>query len=143
MPDKFDAYRQTTYVVDGPDGEIRMRIGEHSRELDASVRATSARDGAPDSRPWAFVTAWNPDGEAHPRAENEARMLAMTGWLDDNGYRYFSGRGEPDLGAWTPEESALILDMTHDDAVTLARAWSQEAIVVGELDKPARLVDCR
>ncbi len=52
-PDLIEAYRNTAFVVDSPNGEITLRVGQMSREIDNLLSTCGVTECA-------FVTAWNP-----------------------------------------------------------------------------------
>lgn len=125
------AYRATSYRVEHPDGAFTLRVGVRSRTLDRLLSKHGLRT-------WAYVTAWNPFSTIVPTEENLARQR----WLEDEAARRwwpsFAGRG---VGpGWAVEPSLLILGIVKSDAVLLGREQRQAAIVVGELQQPARLV---
>jgi hypothetical protein len=117
-------YLNTDYVVHEPAGRITIRIGE--------VAAVAAAH-------WAFITACNPRSQPLSAAENAARTEALVQCLRDAGYRFLPGEGIGRAGAWPPEPSVLILDITEAAAVALAARFEQAAIVIGALGQPAQL----
>lgn len=131
-----DVYRATTYRVHAPGARrIDLRIGERSAALDGLLeerRATS----------WAFMTAWNPGSRPLPEAENARRQAGLLALLRERGFEWLAGSGIPAGGDWQPEESVLVLDVDREDAVAIARAFGQAAIVWGVRGGAAELVYC-
>jgi hypothetical protein len=52
-PELLTAYRETTFVIEGPDREISLFVGEPSPAVDMLLGSYSATKCA-------FITAWNP-----------------------------------------------------------------------------------
>lgn len=138
-PELDAAYRATVYEAIGPTGELRLRVDEPSKELDALLRQV-------DMDCWAFLTGWNPgsrptDAEQNARAnEALARDLAEQRALDGRELFVLVGQGRGLNGEWPPEESFLALGLTLESAVELAAAHGQAALVAGTLGQPPRLV---
>lgn len=129
------AYRNTTYLVDHPEGAFGIRLGEPCPRLDAVLAAHGVKC-------WAYVTAWNPRSQPLPAAVNAARHADLLARVAQLGYRVFPGRGQPDSGDWIPEESLLILGITEAAALALGAQFGQHAIVVGESGGSAGLRWC-
>lgn len=125
------AFQQTTYVVDEPD--IRIRIGCQHPQLDDWLACRQAFS-------WAFLTAWNPRAQLRSPEENAIRMNGLL--TDVRTYETCTGRGIPDQPDWQPEDSLLIVNISREDALDLARKWGQLAFVYGEKAGPATLVWC-
>ncbi|MCW5606113.1 MAG: DUF3293 domain-containing protein [Burkholderiales bacterium] len=129
------AYRNTTYLVDHPDGGFGIRLGEPCARLDALLAMHGVET-------WAYVTAWNPRSQRLPDADNVAQHAELLACVAKSGYPVFTGRGQPESGGWVPEESLLILGITEDAALRLGRAFDQHAIVVGKAGGRAGLRWC-
>lgn len=128
------AYAEAVYWVFGPQGYIPLRAGERSAALEELL----AHSGAGE---WAFVTACNPGSELLSPAENDRRVEALEAVLYGR-YSTFRGAGVGTGGDWPPEPSLLILGISEEEALQLARRFGQNAIVSGTLGEPARLVWC-
>ena len=129
----WDAYRRTTYRVFEGDSEIDIRIGSAPPALERLLDNHGAAT-------WAFLTAWNPRSNQLPPAENHARQRELLDTIDRHGWTALRGAGIGDDGTWPAEESLLVLGISRDQAVLLARRFGQAAIVVGERGGPAELV---
>ena len=129
-----DAYRRTSYRATLDSGvSIEIRIGESCAALDAELRARAAVR-------WAFVTASNPHATRLSESENAARHAELVDMLA--AYACFEGEGAGDDANWLPERSLLVFEILEARALRIARRFDQEAIVVGALGEPARLVFC-
>lgn len=135
MPDLRDAYRRTRYAVLDADGSVvaAVRVGETSPDVDAVLADHGATTGA-------FLTAWNPRSEPRDAAANDAAHARLVAELAAAGVRALPHAGIGDDPAWAPEHGVLVLDMAEDDAVGLATAYGQNALVLVERGRPARLV---
>jgi hypothetical protein len=127
-----NAYRATSYVVDGPEGRFVLRVDETSPPLDDLLVRHNTRC-------WAFVTACNPGSVLLSAEENRRRQAELEAVLREARYTLFAGQGvgEDD---WLPEASVLILGITPEDAAALGRHFGQNAILTGEACGPARLL---
>jgi hypothetical protein len=132
-PELLQAYRSTHYAVFG-EPELVLRIGEKSAALDALLEARGGKATA------AFITAANPRSREKPDAENAIAAAALRRSLSDAGYDCMAGEGRDPEGKWKAEKSVLVLGMTREDALALARALDQNAIVFVERGKAPELV---
>jgi hypothetical protein len=129
--EKIDAYRNADYVVLG-DEELVLRIGEPSPRLDALLDTL----GAPCA---AFVSAANPRGEPHAKAQNAVFSAALAKIIDTAGYPSYEGEGRSEDGAWV-EPSYLIVGIFRENAEALGRLFSQNAIVFIERGEAPALI---
>jgi hypothetical protein len=127
------AYLGTSYDVDGPEGRIVIRVGEKAPLLDRILRRHHART-------WAFVTAANPGSLMFPDDENHQRHADLEKLVRASGYLHFPGESVGDDGTWSAEASLLVIGISANDAATIGRTFSQNAIVIGEMGEPARLM---
>ena len=126
------AYRATTYAAALPGGVVALRVGGTHSALDAFLAAAGATS-------WAFVSAWNPRSAPLPAEENATRQRALVAAVGALGLAAFPGVGRGDDGS-PPEESLLIAGITRDAAGALGERFSQNAVVFGELGRPAELL---
>lgn len=157
----FEAFRHTSFFAETPAGRIRIRVGAHCPEIDELSRRDGGgvRDGDGDGDgnatgdggrdedglgggdgSWAYVTAYNPHGQAAPEIENERAQARLLRELRDTKRRFHLGASQGDLGDWPPEPSVLILGIAEADAVRLAARFRQAALVVGRRGERARLL---
>lgn len=133
----FDApYRATSYVVELARGRATLRIDSPSPEIDALL----AHHGADAC---AFITAWNPIGAPpHDAEENARRENDLALEIERMGLPAFPGEGIGDDARWPAERSVLVIGISEDEAVRLARRFHQRAIVTLRAGEPAKLVWC-
>lgn len=112
-----------------------IRIGRAHLWLDALL-------GERGVRTWGFITAVNPQSRLLTDAQNQRRQALLRAELDRLGLAFFEGEGIGDDGTHPAEPSYLVLGISRDQAIALARQFDQAAIVFGEIDGPAGLVDC-
>lgn len=118
---KLTAYLETHYAVRAPE-PITMRIGIANPALAEAI-------GRHASSTCAFLTAYNPFGEAIPDEENRSRHAAMVADLEEIGCRFYEGAGwHPDNG-WPEEHSCLGFGLSFEQACELGAKWGQDAIV--------------
>jgi len=128
-----NAYRRTTYYANTPRGRLAIRTDQCDAELDLLLADHGCRT-------WAFVTAHNPGSKALSAEENAQRHARLESELRTGGWTSFFGEGVGAGSDWPPETSLLVLGIDETAAKQLGEAFEQNAIVVGRLGEPARLV---
>src|SRR5437867_13072483 len=131
----LEAYRRTTFVADTRKGRMRLRVGQHCSELDALLAGHGVAT-------WAYVTASNPGSVPLTAEENTALQHRLGGSVAELGLVSYPGEGIGDDGRWPPEPSLLILGIGRDGAKRLGREFGQLAIVYGETQREAELLEC-
>jgi hypothetical protein len=126
-------YCATAYCADLPAGRLVLRIGRPCPALDEFMRRHQVTT-------WAFVSAHNPGSQYLPPEENQRRHDELEERIRRSGYPYLPGEGVGEAASWPPEKSLLIIGITEEAAADLARDFGQLAIVMGELQRPARLL---
>lgn len=134
-PAQRRAYEASCYIARVDDRDIRIKIGEVCADLERVL----ARHGA---MTWAYMTAWNPMGQTLPDEMNDQRQDELRTALARGGFQYAEGESEPADPAERPEGSLLVVGISQDNAVALAKHFEQLAIIVGTIGNPAKLVDC-
>ena len=76
-------------------------------------------------KPFAIITAWNPNNEQIDRMLNIEKNMSLQRELEDKNFIYEKALGY--LGEHS-EESYCIYDISFDDAVALGKAYGQYAI---------------
>jgi hypothetical protein len=137
MPDTAEliaAYHATGYRVVDDAGVLlaESRIGQPSASVDRLLAAHGARSAV-------FITAWNPRSVARSARDNQAAHDRLVADLADRGARFLPHIGVGADPAWA-EHGAFVLDFATADALALALAYEQNAIVVAARGEPARLV---
>ncbi len=90
-----------------------------------------------------MITAWNPRGRIRSKAENDAAQAALIARLDALGLAHEPGQGADPAGAWTPEDSRLVLGIDQCSAIRLGVDFDQNAIVWAGPDTVAKLLMLR
>jgi hypothetical protein len=118
MPNWNDIYDTTTFMAHDKEGN--------------KVFFTQ-KEGLPKSiknKPFAIITAWNPDHKELSLAENKARNESLKDDLITTGLHFY-----PSLGTGTDghsEESFTVEDIALDEAVRLGRKYGQYAIAYND-----------
>lgn len=127
------AYEATNFWVDvSRECRFALRCGEANPTLDELLEKSGAVD-------WAYITACNPRSTLLTSRENEERMTRLRDCLHQGGYSFFPGEGVADNSTWPPEPSFLVMGITESDALSIARLFEQNAILIGSRGGPARL----
>ena len=131
----FEAYKNTTYLVYSPIGEIDIRIGVMNPLLQQLLLNNS-------SESWVFITAYNPYSVMQNEDVNTLLNTQLERYLLEKQYLFFKGMGVGDDNSWEPESSFMVLNIRKEDAIKLGRQFKQNAIVVGVIGTSAELIDC-
>ena len=134
-PELFEAYKNTTYRIYLPLGEIDIRIGVMNPLLQELLFRNN-------SESWAFITACNPYSVMQNEDVNTLLNTQLELYLLEKRYVFFKGMGVGDDDSWEPEASFMVLDIRKEDAVKLGKQFKQNAIVVGVIGNAPELVDC-
>jgi len=130
--DKISAYLETHYYVRAPE-PITMCIGVANEALAAAMRRHEASTCA-------FVTAYNPFGEAIDDGENRSRHAAMLEDLSRIGCAFYEGAGGHPGNGWPDEQSCLCFGLSFEQACELGTKWGQDAIVWCDVDATPQLL---
>jgi hypothetical protein len=124
----MDVYKNTTYQC----GIISIRIGTENSSLDNLLLVNGVNE-------WAFITAWNPNGEMSPPEQNYDANQQLLLDLQELNYFILPGWGVGDDRKWPPEASFLVLGINKEQAISLAKRYNQLAIVFGRIGIPSKL----
>jgi len=134
-PELFEAYKNTTYRVYLPLGEIDIRIGVMHLLLHELLLNNN-------SESWAFISACNPYSVVQNADVNTFLNTQLKSYLSEKKYLFFKGIGVGEDDSWEPEASFMVLNIGIEAAVKLGRQFKQNAIVVGVIGNSPELIDC-
>lgn len=124
------AFTAAEYVVDAPDDAIVIRVGETTPELDRLL----------DEKPWAVITAHNPDGRACSAVSNSAAQALLEQSLQrTRPSTLLEVCNRDPAGLWPDEPACLFTPQDLHQADRLAQRFGQRAIVTGFPGDAARL----
>lgn len=128
-------YARSRYLVLNDLGIARadIGIGETSSAIDAILADFAAANGV-------FITAWNPRSVPLDQDSNDEANGRLEDDLSEAGSVILPHIGVGYDSEWEPEHGFFALDLAETDAVELATAYGQNAIVVVEKGLAARLV---
>jgi hypothetical protein len=86
-----------------------------------------------------FITAWNPRSVPTSDATNATAHERLAADLAAAGVATLPQMGVGDDPSWAPEHGLLALDLAEDDAIRIGATYGQNAVVVVEAGRPARL----
>lgn len=133
--DLLQAYLHTSYRVHPSSvaDAFTLHVGVTCNPL----KALMSRFKRPSA---AFITAYNPLGQALTDEENQARHLALQQELVHRSLPHWPGIGEGDDNTWPGEESFLVLGLDLAAAQRLGQAYEQNALVWAGADAVPKLV---
>jgi hypothetical protein len=129
-----NVYQNTKFIVYA-DGEVIIRIEESNAHLDKLLDKYGVKK-------WAFITAYNPASKQLSKKENKKRQEELLRHLDEKGFKTLHGAGVPEEDGWNQEISLFVLNINPDQAKSIGKKFGQNAILVGEVGKPAKLLWC-
>ena len=130
-----EVYQNTEFVVDGPGGQITLRVGETNQEIDTLLKSHGASKCA-------YITAWNPHSVRLEVGKNSRRQAELVEEVRHLGHTFLVGRGVAENKEWAPEESVLVIGIDRSPALELGRTFGQNAIVFKEVNRAAELLFC-
>ena len=134
-PELFEAYKNTTYRVYLPLGEIDIRIGVMNPLLQQLLLSNHVES-------WAFITAYNPYSVMQNVDVNTFLNTQLESYLSEKQYVFFKGIGVGDDDSWEPEASFMVLNIRKEDAIKLGKQFKQNAIVAGVIGNLPELIAC-
>lgn len=129
-PEKLlQAFVATDYRVRVDGHEHVVRIGRSLRGLDAAV----------GNRPWAIITACNPQALPLDRVDNRTRHRKLLGIVTELKLASHPAVNRDPGEDWPDETALLIVDADEHILDALAEKFGQAAIVTGGNGRPASL----
>jgi hypothetical protein len=126
------AYRQSIYVVEAPRGNVLLEVGKASPELDLLMDCFEATVAA-------VITAANPRSRRLPAAENASRHEQLLA-RHPAGHRAVPTVAQDPRGVWPDEHGILVFGLALGEAIGLARAFGQYAILWCRAGEPVQLL---
>ncbi|MSQ69901.1 MAG: DUF3293 domain-containing protein [Betaproteobacteria bacterium] len=124
-PELYAAYRATDYVaLSSP--PLTLSIDQTCPALDLLL-ALSGKQAA------AFITAWNPHGQARTQEQNDRAHRALLDELRQRGCAVIEGEGRGRSRVWPPERSVLAVGIDQAGAEEVGRQFRQNAVVIHEV----------
>lgn len=127
--DLLQAFSATDYRVRVAGGDHVVRPGRRHPALDDAVAG----------RPWAVITAFNPNARQLDDADNAARHRRLLAAVDRLGLEAYPAVNRDPRGDWPDETALLIVDAGLDVLDALAAEFGQAAIVTAGTGRAARL----
>lgn len=125
----IEAYRATDYLVFA-DPPLTIKVGQTNSNLAQLLTARGVARAA-------YITAWNPKGQACDHEANAAAQARLMDTVEAEGFEWIAGEGRGSIGNWPPEPSILILGISRTEAKRLGHKFRQNAIIwVGSDDAP-------
>lgn len=126
------AYRQSRYVVEAPGGIVLLGVGQANPELDLLLESFGATVAA-------LITAANPRSSRLTAAENASRHEQLLARLPA-GIRVLPTVAQDPRGQWPDEHGILVFGLAPGEAIDLARAFGQYAILWCSAGEPVQLL---
>lgn len=135
MPTRTDietAFLECHYCIETPAGTLVLRTGRSSAELDSLLRSL-------DQAAAALITAANPRSRLLPAAENASRHELLLARLPA-GHRVLPTVARDPRGEWPDEHGVLACGLAREEALGLASAFGQLALLWCEAGEPVQLL---
>lgn len=130
----ISAYQQTTYRMLDFDQPFAVRVGKHVREADNFMEAHGLEQ-------LFFITSENPSSKAWSDKWNLCFTDALMKSIMKKKIMCWPARAEPDEN-W-PREHGFFISCSIKEAISLARLYEQNAIVMLPKGQAALLVLCQ
>jgi hypothetical protein len=117
-PDLVQAYAETEFRLAA--NKITVIVGRHNPQLNQLLQQYNANCAA-------IITAYNPYSIPHTLEQNINLNLSLA--QDIAAYHTIQCTGIHPSNNWTPESGYMILDITQQDADTLAIKYQQNAYI--------------
>lgn len=126
-----NAYQNAVYRLFAP--SISWKVGQSVPRMNELLTAMKVQSAT-------FITAHNPGSVLLSPQENEDRQHTLRQLVEEHSWKYLKGQGEDPKGLWPAEASLLVLGINDAEALMLARRFQQNAVVMLDLNGPARLL---
>ncbi|ASG65472.1 hypothetical protein CEW91_04690 [Idiomarina piscisalsi] len=131
----LEHYKNTDYWFVVDDRKITLSVGDISSDFNSLCHDVNCKTGA-------FITAFNPHSSLLSTHENRHRNLLLEADISNlKGIRYFYGAGEDRDNQWLAEESFMVLGLSQQTVIDLARRYQQNAFLWIEHQQAAVLID--
>ncbi|MGM0430706.1 MAG: DUF3293 domain-containing protein [Pseudomonadota bacterium] len=128
-------YKNTDYCFMVGTETITLTIGQKNYDFDRLCERLNCNTGA-------FITAYNPHSQRLPEDENRRRNMQLESHLKQMSEVYdFYGEGQDRDKQWPAEASFMVLGLSQETAIDLAREYQQNALVWIEYQQAAVLID--
>ncbi|MCP1340407.1 DUF3293 domain-containing protein [Idiomarina sp. M1R2S28] len=128
-------YKNTDYEFRVGKQRIILAIGRKNTDFDRLCERLGHTAGT-------FITACNPQSQLLANTENKSRNRQLATRLEQMTEFYcFSGEGLDRDKQWPPEASFMVLGLSQQTAIDLAREYQQNALVWIEYQQAAVLID--
>jgi hypothetical protein len=128
----WQAYEETEFKVYS-DNSFTLKIGNYSDELNSLINESKCLSAA-------FITAYNPFSKQLSESENSERQDGLRQELAKRGLKCYDGVGQHPSGQWPGEPSLLILGLSKEAALALARNLEQNAFVWSDSSAVPQLI---
>ena len=131
----LEHYKNTDYWFVVNERKITLSVGDINSDFDSLCRDVNCKTGA-------FITAFNPHSAPLSISENRQRNRLLESDLEKlTNIRYFYGAGEDRDNQWPAEESFMVLGLSQQTVIDLARRYQQNAFLWIEHRQTAVLID--
>jgi hypothetical protein len=121
-PNLVRAYREAIYTVNAGDDAITLKVGEVSPALAALMHLHKAQTAA-------MITAYSPNDEIQPKAENERLQAVLAAELKAVATACVKAVNSDPVGKHASESSTLALGISLVEAERLADQFGQNAFI--------------
>jgi hypothetical protein len=114
--------------------DLYININSSNPELDKYLADKSFNN-------WAIITAHNPQSKILLEKENQERNKSLFEEIKNYSYLKTESSSKDTKDDWPIEVGYIIFNIDQESACNIGEDFNQRAIVIGEKDKEAKIID--
>jgi len=128
----IDLYSKAYYYI--VELDLYININSSNPELDKYLADKSFNN-------WAIITAHNPQSKILLEKENQERNKSLFEEIKNYSYLKTESSSKDTKDDWPIEDGYIIFNIDQESACNIGKDFNQRAIVIGEKDKEAKIID--
>lgn len=128
----IDLYSKAYYCI--VELKIYININSNNPELDKYLADNSFNN-------WAIITAHNPQSKILSKEENQEKNRLLLEQIKNYSYLKTESSSKDTKDDWPIEVGYIIFNIDQESACNIGKHFDQRAIVIGEKDKEAKIID--
>lgn len=128
----IDLYSKAYYCI--VELKIYININSNNPELDKYLADKNFNN-------WAIITAHNPQSKILSKEENQERNKLLFEEIKNYSPLKTESSSKDTKDDWPIEDGYIIFNIDQESACNIGKDFNQRAIVIGEKDKEAKIID--